>query len=225
VTRTLRLSDGRPVLLVSGLTDGTDVMRGEECELLGLTRWAGWTETGPAGTATVIMPGTHCKHVQVGGGRASSFRTYMTGELYALLRQHSVLRHSLPPPGVTPPPDAEALREGALLVQEMGLAAALFRVRTAALLRGMGPPAAAAFLAGILIGAEFAAGPAGDGRLVLAAGEQTSAPYAAVIAALGLGARLAVVPPEVVAQSSAVGHALVLGREAGLCAAANLSTS
>jgi len=211
VTRRLRLPGGRSVTLVSGLTDGTDVMRGEECELLGLTRWPGWSAASPTGDATVILPGTHCKHVQIRGGYVTGFRTYMTGELFALLRQHSVLRHSLGS-GDTAPPDFERLRAGALIVRELGLAAALFRVRTAALLHGMDPGGALAYLNGILIGAEFAQGSACAGPLVLAAGEATSAVYAAVIGILGWGERLTVVPPGVAACSSTLGHALVMGQ-------------
>jgi 2-dehydro-3-deoxygalactonokinase len=216
VTHALRLPDGRPVVLVSGLTDGTDVMRGEECELLGLSRWQGWSALAAAGDLTVIMPGTHCKHVRLSAGLICGFRTFMTGELYALLRQHSVLRHSLPPLEPVPAPlAAAALRDGAVTVRELGLAAALFRVRTAALLRGLGPAAATAFLNGVLIGAEFAEGAMPGGRLVLAASEAASALYAAVIEGLGGGERLTVVPPAEVARSSALGHALVLSRQPG----------
>lgn len=215
VTAAVRLPDGRPVTLVSGLTDGTDVMRGEECELLGLTRWPGWPDAAPGGDATVVLPGTHCKHVQVGGGAVCGFRTYMTGELFALLRQHSVLRHSLGSVDRAPVADPGRLREGALLVRELGLAAALFRVRTAALLRGMDPDNALAYLNGILVGAEFAQGPAPVGRLVLAAGAATSAVYVAVLEALGWGDRLTVVPAAVAACCSAMGHAVMVGRSAG----------
>ncbi len=207
---------GHPVTLVSGLTDGADVMRGEECELLGLTRWEGWAAAVPAaGQATVILPGTHCKHVRIAAGQVHAFRTYMTGELYALLRRHSVLRHSLPGGDPGGAPDPEALRAGALAVREMGLAGALFRVRTGALLGGMGPAAADAFLQGILIGSEFTAGALPQGGLVLAAGEQSSPSYAAVLRSLGWGDRLTVVPPPAVAFSAALGHAVALERLSG----------
>jgi 2-dehydro-3-deoxygalactonokinase len=216
-TAAVRLPGGREVLLVSGLSDGEDVMRGEECELLGLASWEGWRHAVPGGQATVILPGTHCKHVRLEGGQVCGSRTYMTGELYALLRRYSVLRHSLPAAeAAAPPVDLVALREGAALARELGLAAALFRVRTAALLRGLSPAAADALLNGILIGAEFA-NVARDSRraLVLSAGERASALYAAVLTALGLGGRLTVVPPAVAATCSARGHRAVLAAHAG----------
>ncbi len=211
VTARQTLPGGRRAILISGITDGHDVMRGEECELLGLTRWSGWATAAPDATATVILPGTHCKHVQVAAGQIRRFRTFMTGELYGLLRQHSVLRHSLPP--VTDPPpsatDLTAVREGALCGREAGLSAALFQVRTGTLLRGLSPAAAEAFLNGVLIGAEFAVTPSAAGAMVLSAGVRGSALYAEVLRALGVADRLTLVPPDVSARLSAAGHAVV----------------
>jgi len=210
VTARQTLPDGRPVVLVSGITDGRDVMRGEECELLGLSRWSGWAAAAPEGTATVILPGTHCKHVQVDAGSVCQFRTFMTGELYGLLRHHSVLRHSLPPEGVpSAAPDLAAVREGALGVRAVGLSAALFQVRTGTLLRGLSPASADAFLSGVLIGAEFAGSRALDGHVVLSTGGRTCALYTEVLSALARTARLTVVPPAVAATLSAAGHAVV----------------
>lgn len=210
VTARLRLADGRPAILVSGLSDGQDVMRGEECELLGLARWAGWAQAAPGGTAMVVLPGTHCKHVHVEAGRIGGFQTFMTGELYGLLRQHSVLRHSLPPPAEPPSAvDLGALREGALCGRAAGLSAALFQVRTGTLLRGLSAPAADAFLNGVLIAAEFAAANASAQPVVLSAGPRTSLLYAEVLAALGLAERLTVVPPALAATRSAAGHAVI----------------
>ncbi len=211
-TAVARLPGGREVLLVSGLSDGEDVLRGEECELLGLAGWEGWRAAFPVGRGTVILPGTHCKHVRLHDGQVCGFRTFMTGELYALLRQYSVLRHSLPPAaGAAPSLDVDALRAGVAVGRDLGLAAALFRVRTAALLHGLAPAAADAFLNGILIGAEFAGFPqAGTPPLLLSAGERTSALYAAVIQSLDLGCTLSVVPPAVAAACSAVGHQTLL---------------
>src|SRR5436190_4299826 len=65
-----------------------DVMRGEETQLLGLrTLWHGFS-------GVVCMPGTHSKWVQLAGRHVERFATAMTGELFEVLRTHSVLRHS-----------------------------------------------------------------------------------------------------------------------------------
>ena len=217
VTRRERLPGGREVILVSGLSDGQDVMRGEECELLGLAQWPGWGEALPGGRGTVILPGTHCKHVQIEGGRVCRWRTCMTGELYGLLRQHSVLRHSLPSDGASPPPpagaaalpDREAVREGARRGREHGLSAALFQIRAQALLHGLAPATADAWLNGILIAAEFTAGQVAEGPLLLSASPRSAWLYETVLDALGLAERLTVVPADCADCLAAAGHAVL----------------
>ena len=81
------------VRLISGVRSETDVLRGEETELLGVF-------TLPAadrlrGNSLVIKPGTHSKHLRVESGLLVDFRTFMTGELYDVLSKHSILQHSL----------------------------------------------------------------------------------------------------------------------------------
>jgi 2-dehydro-3-deoxygalactonokinase len=71
------------VILVSGLATTDDVMRGEETELLGLFAERRWAEVAEDGL--VVLPGTHSKHVILEHGRATDFRTYMTGELFDAL--------------------------------------------------------------------------------------------------------------------------------------------
>lgn len=71
---------GRTLNIIPGLkTHEPDVMRGEETQLLG---------SGVA-DGVVVIPGTHCKWVQMKGGRVESFATFYTGEMNALIREHS----------------------------------------------------------------------------------------------------------------------------------------
>ena len=68
----------------------TDVMRGEEAQLLGLIERQGLTD------ALVCLPGSHSKWAEVkAGGVLQSFKSYMTGELFALLQKHSILKFSV----------------------------------------------------------------------------------------------------------------------------------
>ncbi len=141
---------GHPVTLVSGIRTDRDVMRGEECELLGLLR------SQPAygqGEVLVLLPGTHAKHVRLRDGQLVGFRTAMSGELFALLKEHSVLRHSFAGTDGTSHPDAflAGLRE----VADCGLCAALFQVRVRTLLAGASAADSAAFLDGLLLGDEL----------------------------------------------------------------------
>ncbi len=66
-----------------------DVMRGEETQLAGfLANQSGFT-------GTIIMPGTHSKWVRLVNGRITSFQTYMTGEFFDAVSEHTILRHSV----------------------------------------------------------------------------------------------------------------------------------
>jgi 2-keto-3-deoxy-galactonokinase len=67
-----------------------DVMRGEEVQLFGLCA----LHASPH--HNVILPGTHSKHVQMERGEITHFSTLMTGELFSLLSQHSLLGRDLP---------------------------------------------------------------------------------------------------------------------------------
>jgi len=91
---------GRPVTIVPGLTlvDGErfDVMRGEESQI------AGYLTQNPEFTGTLLMPGTHSKWVEIDGGTVVNFHTYMTGEVFEALSDHTILRHSLSNPGGEP---------------------------------------------------------------------------------------------------------------------------
>jgi 2-keto-3-deoxy-galactonokinase len=84
--------DGLRVHIVPGVSGRDagglpDVMRGEETQLAGLLS----VSPGLAERSTVVMPGTHSKWVRLQSGRLQAFSTRMTGELFALLREHSVL--------------------------------------------------------------------------------------------------------------------------------------
>ncbi|WP_141704082.1 2-dehydro-3-deoxygalactonokinase, partial [Methylobrevis pamukkalensis] len=158
-----------------------DVMRGEETQLLGMTRLVATP------SATVCMPGTHSKWVDIDGGVVTGFSTRMTGELFALFSRHSILRLSLgadPAPPAPTDPDflggvADGLHAGAATLSR------LFGLRAAGLLQGLGSQAAAARLSGLLIGAEVGemAGRAGRRPLVMLASGTLAALYAAAFAA------------------------------------------
>lgn len=85
----LPFADAR-CLLVPGLTTRDpagvpDVMRGEETKLIGML-----AELGDA-PALACLPGTHAKWARIGGGQVQGFTTHMTGEVRAVLLEHSIL--------------------------------------------------------------------------------------------------------------------------------------
>jgi 2-dehydro-3-deoxygalactonokinase len=130
-------------------TDRPDVMRGEETQLLGVTE--------PAFTGLVCIPGTHSKWIRIEQGHVVEFATHMTGELFSVISQHSILAHAVDPAGPSPA-DGGPFREGvaAALAAPSGLTASLFRLRAAQLLGFEQRADGAARLSGLLIGTEIA---------------------------------------------------------------------
>jgi 2-dehydro-3-deoxygalactonokinase len=142
---------------------GPDVMRGEEIQFFGAMASGGI----PDG-ALLCQPGTHCKWARMSGGAITAFTTAMTGELFALLRGHSLLAPQLQSAAA---PGA-AFAEGVADAGRLSLAAALFRVRSASLLGMRDDRDGAAYASGVLIGADVAAqlGAAGGPVYVIADG-------------------------------------------------------
>lgn len=169
--------------LVPGLKQDRppDVMRGEETQI------AGFLARRPGFDGVLCLPGTHSKWVHVSAGEVVSFATFMTGELFALLSEASVLRHGLAE-GWDEPAFAAAVAEA--LTRPERLAGALFGLRAGGLLGQLEGAAARARLSGLLIGAELAAArPYWLGREVAIVGAPALGDrYAAALAAQGLAA-------------------------------------
>ncbi|MBV8034117.1 2-dehydro-3-deoxygalactonokinase [Roseateles sp.] len=129
-----------------------DVMRGEETQIIGAL--ARHPEL--AVQCCLVLPGTHSKWARVEAGRVMGFATHMTGELYALLRQHSVLARLMPADG-TPAPSSGAFVAGVDAAREDGgLGHQLFTVRTLGLFKRLPPEHLPDYLSGLLIGHEIA---------------------------------------------------------------------
>ena len=147
------LDDGR-VHIIPGLScrnrfHAPDVMRGEETQILGALRLH---EKLRRGRWILCLPGTHAKWAVVEDGRVRDFFTALTGELFAILRDHSILVRG--PQGVDPAAEAEAFERGVADVAgfpEVQILHKLFECRSRQL-RGEFPAhAAAAYLSGMLI--------------------------------------------------------------------------
>lgn len=130
-----------------------DVMRGEETQVVGAL-----AHHPQLADSCVILPGTHSKWTHVAQGTIVRFATHMTGELYAVLRQHSVLGR-LMPPEVTP--DPHAFLHGVTAARDhgaLGLPHQLFAVRSLGVTAQLPHAALAEYLSGLLIGHELLAG-------------------------------------------------------------------
>jgi 2-dehydro-3-deoxygalactonokinase len=169
------------LLIVPGLSlreaGRCDVMRGEEVQVLG----AVLSGLAPA-DALFCQPGTHNKWIEVAGGRIVRFTTAMTGEVFALLRDHSILSEMMR--GEIG--DGPAFRAGiAAAHEEGGLLAQLFGVRAAVLLQARPRDDAAAFISGLLIGSDVRSAGVRDRTIHLLAEAKLGPLYAAAIHILG----------------------------------------
>ncbi len=206
------------VVLISGVRTDTDVMRGEETETVGLFQLAAVRPLAHA--CLVIMPGTHSKHIQVESRLITGFQTFLTGELYGLIGQGSILRHSISPPtassGDSPSETWHelAFRAGVGQSSRLPLSAALFRVRTRQVLDGVDPADNRAFLSGVLIGAELAYLADDerwrDRRILLCAMPPLADAYVAALDTLGMSPRVTVISPGEIERLSALGQACLL---------------
>lgn len=170
---------GDRIAIVPGLSfrdgDRADVMRGEEVQLLGAAA-AGLAPP----DALLCQPGTHCKWARLRAGKVAAFTTAMTGELFALLRQHSILRHQIGGDVAPGPAFRAGVEEGA----RRDLAASLFAIRARAVL-GLGDTDSASFASGVLIGADAAARIAQGEAVHILADPALGGLYAAAVDALG----------------------------------------
>ena len=165
-------------------TGPADVMRGEETQI------AGALALMPGYDGILCLPGTHSKWAQISAGEVVSFQTYMTGEIFALLSESSVLRHGMQGGGWDDAAFDAAVSDALSRPERFG--ARLFSLRAEGLVAGLTPAAARARLSGLLIGTELAAArPYWLGQQVTLVGaDKLAAVYARALAAQGVEARL-----------------------------------
>ncbi len=202
---------GRRVLLTPGLwceddSGEPDVMRGEEVEILGVA---------DAGARLIVLPGSHSKWAIVENGRVERFRTFVTGELFAAIRDHTLagaFARAAQPKGPGPA-FTLGVRRGAAAArgEGPGLLAALFGARSLPLMGRLAEDDAGEYLSGLLVGAEIA-----EARRLfpndepqIAGAKALVKRYLAAFAVLGEEARAA--PSRAAARGL-----LVLARQAGL---------
>ncbi|MEL7530729.1 MAG: 2-dehydro-3-deoxygalactonokinase [Bacteroidota bacterium] len=162
----------KDVLLISGLQLGTDLMRGEETQCLGL-EWRGDE------AISLLLPGTHSKHLRIEAQHIKTCQTIMTGELYSLLSQQSILRDSLAGSEAF---DEVAFKAGLDQSLKSPLSANLFSIRSAKLLQVRSKSSNADYLSGLLIGAECQM--LATDRVVLVAGDSLRERYSTALAHL-----------------------------------------
>ena len=124
-----------------------DVMRGEE------TQVAGFFNQNLNFNGSVCLPGTHSKWIKVKNGLIEHFKTYMSGELFEVIKNNTVLTHSLMSEKID---KKEFLNSANKIFQNPEyLTSALFQIRADDLINPRGPEIYNSRLSGYLLGIEL----------------------------------------------------------------------
>ena len=165
---------------------------------------------GGGGDGHYVLPGTHSKWVRVADGRITAFSTYMTGEVYGALKDHTILGRLMSDDGGDDSQTFGAgVRAGAAAGGPGALLHRLFAARTLGLFDRLPSGHIAGYLSGLLIGAEFGDGSAATRAITIIGSDVLARRYEMAAACLGIETRRA--SPDCVA----VGHAAI-ARAAGL---------
>ena len=145
-----KTEQGRTIHFATGLhyasaTTPHDVMRSEETQVFGSL---------DKGATHFVTPGTHSKWVDVTDGRITKFATYMTGEVYSVLRQHTILGRLI----TSDADDATSFLKGAkaAFADPTGFLHNIFATRTLGLFNDLSGDELASYLSGVVIGTEVA---------------------------------------------------------------------
>lgn len=135
-----------------------NVMRGEETQIFGVLNR--YHKLGA--NSLFVLPGTHSKWVRIEAGQIHSFDTYMTGELFSVLGEHSILgRPSRDSGQLAPIEEAKAaFMTGVATARTstLGITPRLFSARARVLAGEISPEASLDYLSGLLIGEEIRCG-------------------------------------------------------------------
>ncbi|MGB0817757.1 MAG: 2-dehydro-3-deoxygalactonokinase [Candidatus Puniceispirillaceae bacterium] len=130
---------------VAGLND---VVRGEE------TLLAGWLQQPTDSEAVFCLPGTHSKWIVAREGQVNQLTTFMTGELFELMRTRSILAPLIDSQAVADT-KSDIFCKGLTLAQSpVGLLHQMFAIRAGALTGQFAKSDVLTLLSGVLVGAE-----------------------------------------------------------------------
>jgi len=189
------------VLVISGAKTDSDVMRGEETQLIGCV------EPGQeVSNELFIFPGTHSKHVLIKDNQAVGLKTYMTGELFSLLGQNSILKNSVEA-GIF---DANAFKQGLIDSGRGNLLHLIFKVRTNSLFDIRGKNENYHYLSGLLIGSEVRDMLSTDAETInLVCGDELRLPYQIALNELAADKKISMLPTDQAEQATVMGQLII----------------
>ena len=169
------------VSIVPGLRQESpaDVIRGEETQI------AGYILNGIHDAPIACMPGTHSKWVRLKADRIESFQTFMTGEFFSLISNHSVVRDAVKSNDWRENDFLEAVDE--CLKGRVALAADVFGLRARSLISGDNTTCLRSRLSGLLIGQELSAmrNSLGDKEVAIIGSRELARPYKSALNHMG----------------------------------------
>lgn len=197
-----------PLILISGVKSNEDVMRGEETQLIGLLHLKE-IAAAESNDAIFVFPGTHSKHIYVKDGSITDFQTFMTGEIFKVLTEYSILKDS-----VTVNPSLEltgtnlsAFKKGVAFSGASPLLHSLFTVRTNQLFKKLAAEQNSFYLSGLLIGIEIRYLVNKDRRpVVVCSGKNLFEPYKIAFQELGFTSGISFIPPELIDKATIAGQ-------------------
>lgn len=199
------------IMLISGVQSDHDVMRGEETQLIGIWSLLMDSDSQPK-EAIIIFPGTHSKHVYIKDGYLVNFKTYMTGEMYQVTGNHSILKDSVKMYHEHEPSAShiQAFKTGVRNSRDSGILNSLFTVRTNQLFNLLNKTQNAFYLSGLLIGSELndlLKQPASP--LFLCSAKNLFGLYKLALEELGLSNRTTFVAADVVERAAITGQKII----------------
>ena len=198
-----------PLVLVSGLKSHEDVMRGEEAQLMGLLK-LNEISIQASEKIVFVFPGTHSKHITVKNRFVIDFQTFMTGEIYNILTEHSILKDSVLSGSGTvlmQPDEIKAFLKGVEISGTSALLHSLFTVRTGQLFGQFTKQQNSFYLSGLLIGSELRQlKDENYDRLVICSGKHLYEHYKRAAEAISLKFNTTYIQPELLDKATIAGQ-------------------
>lgn len=199
------------IFLLSGVQSRNDVMRGEETQLIGI-----WSQLADMGSqpeeAIIIFPGTHSKHVFIRNGEMIQFKTFMSGELYQVIGNYSILKDSINMKYAIDAvaTDSMAFKKGVRDAIASNILNGLFTVRTNQLFNRLNKEENAFYLSGLLIGSELKDLKKNPGKsLFLCSGKNLFGLYKLAFEELELAERTIFISADLVEKAAMTGQKII----------------
>jgi 2-dehydro-3-deoxygalactonokinase len=195
------------IFLVSGVCSDSDVIRGEETQIVGLAQPEDLN-----GKCIFILPGTHSKHILCEHGKITALNTFMTGELFEVIRAHTILKTSVQKPTVNFN-DLTAFEDGIRQSRKGSILNSLFKIRARDILDKKSPQENYYYLSGLLIGEEISTlKPKDYDQIKLCAGNNLHTFYERAISVLELSEKTIIIDKKTVENSVIKGQLRILNQ-------------